>query len=321
MTLPIGNPPDRSVAEMALRMADSRGAARATKTAAQSSVREVKATRTALSSTQAAAFLRQALTETTGVAPSEQTVAIVTAQWAHETGHGASMYNYNFGGIKGVGPSGLSVSQRTREGWGSTEVTIVDRFRAYQTPQEGANDYIRLLNSRYPAAIAAASNGDPRGFVRALKSGGYFTGDAAAYERSVTRLAAQFTSDTTTMTAAKGAVASPYPDPLANSTLAGSPANAPSAPSTTLTPERSLSSTELQAVLSPLVPRALVGNWDATPTMPTEEQSATKRLAPTSASLASIDFFAMSDQVARAALQVAYEDTHRRNDRDNHNNR
>jgi hypothetical protein len=147
--------------------------------------------RTRLDGTQAADALRSAWTRVTGQPPSEHTVAILTAQWAHETGNGASMYNYNFGGIKGTGPSGLSVSQRTKEGFGPSEHTITDRFRAYRTAEEGATDYVKLLTRRFPEAVQAAQNGDPAGFVSGLKQRGYFTGDAAAYTRSVTSLSAQ----------------------------------------------------------------------------------------------------------------------------------
>lgn len=99
------------------------------------------------------------------------------------------MYNFNFGGIKGTGPSGLSVEQRTREGSGATEVTITDRFRAYHTAEEGAGDYLALLEKRFPGALAAAERGDAAGFVRELKARGYFTGNEGAYTRSVTSMA------------------------------------------------------------------------------------------------------------------------------------
>ena len=147
--------------------------------------------RTRLDGTQAADALRAAWTRVTGQPPSEHTVAILTAQWAHETGNGASMYNYNFGGIKGMGPSGLSVSQRTKEGFGASERTITDRFRAYRTAEEGATDYVKLLRQRFPEAVESAQRGDPSGFVSGLKQRGYFTGDAAAYTRSVSSLTAQ----------------------------------------------------------------------------------------------------------------------------------
>ena len=147
--------------------------------------------RTRLDGTQASDALRTAWTSVTGRPPSEHTVAILTAQWAHETGNGASMYNYNFGGIKGMGPSGLSVSQRTKEGFGASEHTITDRFRAYRTAEEGATDYVKLLTKHFPEAIQAAQNGDPAAFVSGLKQRGYFTGDAGAYTRSVSSIAAQ----------------------------------------------------------------------------------------------------------------------------------
>lgn len=148
----------------------------------------VSPVRTRLDAGQASEALRTAWQAVTGEVPSEKTVRVLTAQWAHETAHGASMFNYNFGGIKGTGPSGLSVSQRTREGFGETERTITDRFRAYQTAEEGATDYVRLLSSRFPEATEAARRGDPEAFVRGLKSRGYFTGDAGAYTRSVVAL-------------------------------------------------------------------------------------------------------------------------------------
>jgi Mannosyl-glycoprotein endo-beta-N-acetylglucosaminidase len=151
----------------------------------------VQPVRTRLDGTQASDALRAAWTRVTGQPPSEHTVAILTAQWAHETGNGASMYNYNFGGIKGMGPSGLCVSQRTKEGFGATEHTISDRFRAYRTADEGAADYVKLLTQRFPEAVQRAQAGDPAGFVSGLKQRGYFTGDAGAYTRSVSSLTAQ----------------------------------------------------------------------------------------------------------------------------------
>ncbi|HTQ06249.1 MAG TPA: glucosaminidase domain-containing protein [Polyangiaceae bacterium] len=151
----------------------------------------VQPVRTPLTTDQASSLIGNALERVTGEKPKPETVAILTAQWAHETGHGASMFNYNFAGIKGAGPTGLSVSQRTREGYGSSERTITDNFRAYQTAEEGARDYVSLLKSRFPGAFEAAKSGDPTATVHALKQEGYFTGDEVAYTRSVTQLAQQ----------------------------------------------------------------------------------------------------------------------------------
>jgi hypothetical protein len=149
----------------------------------------VRAARTRLSGDEAASALRTAWTQVRGEAPSPETLSILVGQWAHETGRGASMLNYNFGGLKGTGPSGLSASYVTREGWGENAVRVVDRFRAYASAEEGAHDYVSLLARRYPAAVLAAEQGDAPGFVQALKARGYFTDNEAAYSRSVQSLA------------------------------------------------------------------------------------------------------------------------------------
>jgi len=151
----------------------------------------VKAQRTPLSGSEAAEAIASAWTEVVGTPPSQSTVAVLTAQWAHETNRGRAMLNYNFGGIKGTGPSGLSASYGTKEGSGASEVHITDTFRAYRTPEEGAKDYVALLSRRFPKAIDAAKSGDPSGFVRALKERGYFTGDETAYRNNVSLLSAQ----------------------------------------------------------------------------------------------------------------------------------
>jgi flagellum-specific peptidoglycan hydrolase FlgJ len=154
-----------------------------------SGARLVAPTRTRLSGDEAASALEAAWTEVRGQAPSTPTLSILVAQWAHETGRGASMLNYNFGGLKGTGPSGLSAACSTREGHGANAVRVVDRFRAYGSAEEGARDYVSLLARRYPDALRAAESGDAKGFVTALKARGYFTDDEAAYCRSVQSLA------------------------------------------------------------------------------------------------------------------------------------
>lgn len=172
----------------ALRFAETLDEAQST----QTSGGLVPAVRTQLSAPQAQEALRAAWEQVTGSAPSDKTLALVTAQWAHETGHGASMYNYNFAGIKGTGPSGLSVAQRTREGYGASEQRIVDNFRAYRSAEEGAVDYVQLLTRRFPEAVEGARQGDPAAFVRGLKSRGYFTGHEGSYLSSVTAIASRY---------------------------------------------------------------------------------------------------------------------------------
>jgi mannosyl-glycoprotein endo-beta-N-acetylglucosaminidase len=149
----------------------------------------VAPTRTRLTGSEAAGALRAAWTEVRGRAPSPETLSLLVGQWAHETGRGASMRNFNFGGLKGTGPSGLSATCSTREGWGDSEVRVNAHFRAYGTAEEGARDYVSLLARRYPDAVRAAEQGDAKGFVTALKAKGYFTDNEATYLRSIQSLA------------------------------------------------------------------------------------------------------------------------------------
>ena len=115
----------------------------------------------------------------------EKLLDVLTAQVCHETGHGASMYNFNFGGIKGTSPEGTTAKLRTREVLGGREVSIKDGFRAYTSAVSGATDYILLLERRFPNAIEAARGGDVDGFVHSLKAGHYFTADEGLYAKAV----------------------------------------------------------------------------------------------------------------------------------------
>lgn len=181
--------PDAAASAAFARALDGAGRARAA--APEAAARHVAAQRTPLSGDEAAEALEGAWQGLTGQTPSPQTLSILVGQWAHETGRGSSMLNYNFGGIKGTGPSGASTVYRTREGSGESEIQIQDRFRAYENAEQGASDYLSLLSRRYPDALQAAERGNPAGFVQALKSRGYFTGDEAAYTKSVSALARQ----------------------------------------------------------------------------------------------------------------------------------
>jgi hypothetical protein len=151
----------------------------------------VRTERTQIGGKAAADALQKAWQSVTGEEASDDTLAVLTAHWAHETGNGKSMMNFNFAGLKGKGPSGLSVACRTREGYGADAVRITDNFRAYRSPEEGATDYLSLLDRRYPKAVEAAKNGDAGGFVSALKERGYFTDNEDTYKARVTQLSRQ----------------------------------------------------------------------------------------------------------------------------------
>lgn len=144
---------------------------------------------TAIDGERAARELRRAWLQVVRLVPSDETVLILAAHWAHETSGGRRMYNYNFGGIKGRSASGVSCMRTAHEGWGEASTTGIDRFRAYLSASEGAYDYVDLLARKYPSAISAARDGDILQFVHALRHGRYFTGSEAAYAQSLIELA------------------------------------------------------------------------------------------------------------------------------------
>lgn len=285
--------------------APAAAAAFAQKLSAQST-RRVEATRTPISAAVAESAIADAYSKLTGSALSDSGRAILTAQWAHETGHGASMFNFNFGGIKGVGPSGMTVAQRTREGFGSTERQIVDNFRAYASVEEGAKDYVQLLLARYGSAVSAAERGDAASFVQGLKQKGYFTGDPAAYERSITSTARRIAGSSSALalenTPAEQGVRQP---------AAAASANLPSLEIESshrrgMTGSLEIESSYRRGMTSSLaewqrepMPSALLGlsnrstseaSWDGIP------------------DLSSVRALDMSDEVTRAALRIALAD-------------
>ncbi len=151
--------------------------------AVSSSVRYVEPDRTPVTSTAIRDALARAWTRATGAAPSTGILDAITAQANLETGRGTSMVQYNFGGIKGVGPTGLSTRASTIEVEGGKTKHIVDGFRAYGSLDEGAFDYVRLVRGQFGAALARADAGDLDGFAHELKVAHYYTADEKDYAK------------------------------------------------------------------------------------------------------------------------------------------
>ena len=133
-----------------------------------------------LSAPEARTLLGSAWTTVTGNPPEPRTSALLTAHWALETDAGRSMPGHNFAGIKAT-PTAAGKTMRTIEGHGATRRELNARFRVYENAEAGAQDYVKLLATRYPDALAAARTGDSAGFARALARGGYFTADPGCY--------------------------------------------------------------------------------------------------------------------------------------------
>jgi hypothetical protein len=142
---------------------------------------DVDAQRTPVSTTDLRGAIGRAYTRVTGQAPSATLLDTLTAQAALETGRGGKMYNYNFGGIKGAGPNGETAHYMTREVIGGKDVHLSQGFRAYDSLDAGADDYVRFLTKRYSGAVDQAQAGNVDGFAHALKQAGYYTAPESEY--------------------------------------------------------------------------------------------------------------------------------------------
>ncbi|MGA2450040.1 MAG: glucosaminidase domain-containing protein [Polyangiaceae bacterium] len=129
--------------------------------------------------------LAQAVRDVTGSPPSAQTLDVLSAQVSLETASGRAMYNFNFAGIKGAGPGGLTAEYNTHEVLSGHDVTMKQGFRAYSSLSEGAHDYISVLRGRFPQAFNLAVAGNVDGFAHALKQAHYYTADEGQYAQGL----------------------------------------------------------------------------------------------------------------------------------------
>jgi len=120
-------------------------------------------------------------------------VRLLCAQWAMETGWGKACHCNNIGNAKAV------VGGSYDWCFFATDEIINGRlvkfnppnpgccFRAFATLREGVVDHLHLLTrqSNFASAWPFVLAGDAAGFCRALKIGGYYTADEGQYTRAV----------------------------------------------------------------------------------------------------------------------------------------
>lgn len=155
---------------------------------ARPAARVVEAQRTPATRGELRSAIARAVSRQTGKPAPDGLVDVLTAQASLETASGQQMYNFNFGGIKGRGPSGATAICRTHEVVNGKEITIKDGFRAYGSLDEGAADYVKLMQNRFGSAVDAAGRGDVDGFAHALKKSGYYTASETDYASGLRRL-------------------------------------------------------------------------------------------------------------------------------------
>ena len=87
----------------------------------------------------------------------------------------------------------------TREVQNGQSVHLQQGFRAYQSLDQGAVDYVSLMQTRFSSAMPAAEHGDVNGFASALKSSGYYTAPETEYASALHALAPNLQNTTTSM--------------------------------------------------------------------------------------------------------------------------
>lgn len=147
---------------------------------------------------EAAYALRESWKKIYGEYPSLDSLALLWAQWALETGRGKAIHWYNFGNIKRSSDEDYCMFRCNEIIKG--KVVWFDPphkqtwFRAYPSATEGAYDYLMFLSkrSRYQKAWEVLKQGDVYGFGHELKVAGYYTASEEQYTKSLASLAREF---------------------------------------------------------------------------------------------------------------------------------
>lgn len=121
-------------------------------------------------------------------------ILVLLAHWSLETGAGRAMHRWNMGNIKHVAGDGRPWTMfRCSEIIGGRNVFFDPPhpqtwFRAYESLEAGAADYVATLRRTFSKAWPSVQAGDPRAFSQALKAQRYYTADEAQYTAVMVRL-------------------------------------------------------------------------------------------------------------------------------------
>jgi hypothetical protein len=149
---------------------------------------------TRASTADVALALRRAWVKLLGETPKRESILVLLAQFTLETGGGRACHAWNLGNAKSIPGDGRSWTFfRCSEIIGGKEVFFdpphpQTRFRAFETLDDGAYDYLELLHRRFAAAWPAVEAGDPAAFGHALAAQHYFTANEASYTRVLVHL-------------------------------------------------------------------------------------------------------------------------------------
>lgn len=145
-----------------------------------------------------------------GEFPKKESIAVIWAQNAIETGGTAAMWNNNIGNVKFVANGGniddgkkYMMLANTWEIVNGKKVIFqpphpATWFRAFDSLAEGITFHFEFLrNRRYRTSWTAVEAGDPAKFSHLLKVAGYYTASEEAYTKAVVAYYNKFMKDKT----------------------------------------------------------------------------------------------------------------------------
>jgi hypothetical protein len=139
-----------------------------------------EATRTVVSIADMHSALTDAWSSVIGQSPTDMAVLTLMAQWALETGNGASMYNYNIGNFKHTttngSPPGAYFPLPTTENIGGVTQHITANFASFDSLDAGVRAYLSAMHGRFGNAWPDVLTGDLDAFALHLHDQGYYTG-------------------------------------------------------------------------------------------------------------------------------------------------
>lgn len=176
---------------------------------------ELEAVRTPVTKQQMAIAFYEAYWRYFNSWPKKDSIRILLAQWALETGWGKSMWCYNVGNAKSRPNDGYDwcfykcneiIAKSTAERLQATSPATAkitsyrsdglcviwfypkhawSRFRAFRALDAGVYDHLVLVVKKFDKAWPYVVRGDPAEYSRALRRQGYYTADEAAYTKTL----------------------------------------------------------------------------------------------------------------------------------------
>lgn len=132
--------------------------------------------------------------------PKKESLVVILAQWALETGRGKFMHNYNCGNVKATSAwTGDYTYFACNEIINGKIVWFYPddpgcKFRAFNSLDEGVASYLDILYGRFGGAWPAVISGNVSDFVHLLKKQRYFTANEESYRKTSQSLFDEFMS-------------------------------------------------------------------------------------------------------------------------------